>query len=231
MFLWDDVLALAENVSESARAERQSQTQVHDVINMQYTSGTTGFPKGVMLTHHNLVNNGKIIGEYMHFSAKDRLCITVPLFHCFGCVLGVMASVTNDAAMVIIDHFNPVKVMQALDAEKCTAVHGVPTMFIAMLEHPDFAKFDFSSLRTGIMAGSPCPVEVMKAVVSRNGARERSRSSTGRPSLRPALRRPRRTTRSRAGYPRSAGRIPTWRQRSSTPRRARTYRPAWSGRS
>ena len=172
MYAWDDVEAAAETVGEDERAARQRETEPRDVINMQYTSGTTGFPKGVMLTHYNLVNNGKIIGEYMKFSEKDRLCITVPLFHCFGCVLGVMASVANDAAMVVIDHFNPVKVMAALESEKCTAVHGVPTMFIAMLEHEDFCKYDFSSLRTGIMAGSTCPVEVMKAVVERMGAKE-----------------------------------------------------------
>ena len=125
MYLWDDVLAASENVSEEQRAARQRETDPQDVINMQYTSGTTGFPKGVMLTHYNLVNNGKAIGSYMKFTHKDRLCITVPLFHCFGCVLGVMASVTNDAAMIVIDHFNPIKVMQAIESEKCTAVHGV----------------------------------------------------------------------------------------------------------
>ncbi len=172
MLLWSDVMDASASVSEEMRAARQSETDPQDVINMQYTSGTTGFPKGVMLTHYNLVNNGKIIGEYMKFSAKDRLCITVPLFHCFGCVLGVMASVTNDAAMVVIDHFNPIKVMQAIESEKCTAVHGVPTMFIAMLEHKEFSSFDFSTLRTGIMAGSPCPIEVMKAAVSRMNMRE-----------------------------------------------------------
>lgn len=172
MFVWSDVEAAAERVSEEERAAKQAQTHPHDVINMQYTSGTTGFPKGVMLTHFNIVNNGNAIGSYMKFTEKDRLCIAVPLFHCFGCVLGVMASVTNDAAMVVIDHFNPLLVMKALESEKCTAVHGVPTMFIAMLEHKDFPSFDFSSLRTGIMAGSPCPVEVMKAVATKMGARE-----------------------------------------------------------
>lgn len=167
MFNWGDITEAAADVTEEQRAERQRQTDPQDVINMQYTSGTTGFPKGVMLTHYNLVNNGKAIGTYMKFTHKDRLCITVPLFHCFGCVLGVMASVTNDAAMIVIDHFNPIKVMQAIQSEKCTAVHGVPTMFIAMLEHKEFATFDFSTLRTGIMAGSPCPIEVMKSAVAR----------------------------------------------------------------
>lgn len=172
MYLWDDVLVASENVSEEERFARQRGTDPQDVINMMYTSGTTGFPKGVMLTHYNLVNNGKAIGSYMKFTDKDRLCIPVPLFHCFGCVLGVMAAVTNDAAMIIIDHYNPVKVMQTIQSEKCTAVHGVPTMFIAMLEHKDFKSYDFSTLRTGIMAGSPCPIEVMKAAVSRMNMRE-----------------------------------------------------------
>lgn len=172
MYHWSELDKLAETVREQDRAALQAQTDPHDVINMQYTSGTTGFPKGVMLTHYNIINDGKMIGECMDFSEKDRLCIPVPLFHCFGCVLGVMASVTNDAAMIVVDHFNPVKVMQAVDEEKCTAVHGVPTMFIAMLENKDFDKYNFSALRTGIMAGSPCPVEVMKAVVDRMGASE-----------------------------------------------------------
>lgn len=172
MYHWSDVEKMADAVSDEDRAALQAQTRPHDVINMQYTSGTTGFPKGVMLTHYNVINDGKMIGECMDFSEKDRLCIPVPLFHCFGCVLGVMASVTNDAAMVVVDHFNPLKVMQAIEMEKCTAVHGVPTMFIAMLGNSEFNSFDFSSLRTGIMAGSPCPVEVMKEVVERMGASE-----------------------------------------------------------
>jgi len=137
----------------------------HDVINMQYTSGTTGFPKGVMLTHFNLVNNGYNIGECMKFTERDRLCITVPFFHCFGCVLGVMACVTHGSAMVPVEIFDPLKVLQTVEAEKCTALHGVPTMFIAELEHPEFSRFDLSTLRTGIMAGSVCPIEVMKRAV------------------------------------------------------------------
>ena len=172
MYNWCDVEAMADNIGEEERAKRQKECDVHDVINMQYTSGTTGFPKGVMLTHYNLINNGRIIGESMAFSKEDRLCITVPLFHCFGCVLGVMAAITNDTAMVFVDHFNPVKVMQVLDSEKCTAFHGVPTMFIAMLEHKDFEKYDLSHLRTGIMAGSTCPVEVMKAAAERMNMRD-----------------------------------------------------------
>lgn len=172
MFVWNDVETMSEEVSELERQQRQEECDVHDVINMQYTSGTTGFPKGVMLTHYNIVNNGMMIGKRMKFTEKDRLCIPVPLFHCFGCVLGVMASVTNDTAMVVIDHFNPIKVMQAITDEKCTAVHGVPTMFIAMLENKNFNQYDFSTMRTGIMAGSPCPTEVMKETVERMNMRE-----------------------------------------------------------
>ncbi len=171
MYTWDDVLRLSDNVPEEQRAALQASLDPHDVINMQYTSGTTGFPKGVMLTHYNIINNGKIIGESMAFTEKDRLCITVPLFHCFGCVLGVMAAITNDTAMVFVDHFHPVNVLHVLDSEKCTAFHGVPTMFIAMLQHPDFEKYDLSHLRTGIMAGSNCPVEVMKAAAERMNMR------------------------------------------------------------
>jgi fatty-acyl-CoA synthase len=171
MLNWSDLLEKAEQVPEEELAARQASCDPHDVINMQYTSGTTGFPKGVMLTHYNLINNGKIIGESMAFSEKDRLCIVVPLFHCFGCVLGVMAAITNDTTMVFVNHFNPVNVMKVLESEKCTAFHGVPTMFIAILEHPDFDKYDFSHLRTGIMAGSTCPVEVMKAAAERMNMR------------------------------------------------------------
>lgn len=167
MYNWSDVLRLSEEVTDEERAARQATCDPHDVINMQYTSGTTGFPKGVMLTHYNLINNGKIIGESMAFSGEDKLCITVPLFHCFGCVLGVMASITNGTTMVFVDHFNPVNVLKVLDMEKCTAFHGVPTMFIAIMDHPDFDKYDLSHLRTGIMAGANCPVEVMKAAADK----------------------------------------------------------------
>lgn len=172
MFLWEDLYEMGSRISDEELAERQKSLDVHDVINMQYTSGTTGFPKGVMLTHYNLTNDGNAIGDCMVFTPKDRLCIPVPLFHCFGCVLGVMASVTHGTSMIMVKYFNPEKVMQAIQMERCTAVHGVPTMFIAMLDHPDFKKYDFSTLRTGIMAGSPCPIEVMKRVVSDMGANE-----------------------------------------------------------
>ncbi len=144
----------------------------HEVVNMQYTSGTTGFPKGVMLTHYNIINDGKAIGDCMKFSHDDKICIVVPFFHCFGLVLATMAALTHATSMVPVDFFRPTKVMDALQNEECTAVHGVPTMFIAMLEHPDFPKYKFPRLRTGIMAGSPCPVKVMQDVVDKMGMKE-----------------------------------------------------------
>ena len=165
MLNFDDIIAMGEGVTDAEFDQVSQSLDLHDVINMQYTSGTTGFPKGVMLTHYNIVNNGFNIGECMRFSEKDRLCIPVPFFHCFGCVLGVMASVTHATAMIPVETFVPEKVLEAVEAEKCTAVHGVPTMFIAELDHPAFERYDLSSLRTGIMAGSPCPIEVMKRVI------------------------------------------------------------------
>jgi len=165
MYHFDDVFAAAKEIDDSVRAEMQKHVDIHDVINMQYTSGTTGFPKGVMLTSYNVVNNGNGIGDCMKLSYIDRLCITVPLFHCFGLVLAVTACVTHGSTMVIVDHYNPVRCMEAIQAEKCTAFHGVPTMFIGIIEHPDFPTYDFSHLRTGIMAGSPCPIKVMEQVV------------------------------------------------------------------
>lgn len=162
---FQDLYRFAEQMSDEQLAAVEKGLLPHEVINMQYTSGTTGFPKGVMLTHFNIVNNGFNIGECMRFTEQDRLCIPVPFFHCFGCVLGVMACVTHGSAMVPVETFNPLKVLQAIEQERCTAVHGVPTMFIAELEHPDFDKFDLTSLRSGIMAGSPCPIEVMKRVI------------------------------------------------------------------
>lgn len=139
----------------------------HDVINMQYTSGTTGFPKGVMLSHYNILNNGYYIGERQNFTEKDRLCLPVPLFHCFGCVLGLMAALTHGTTLVPLELFDPLLVLAAVQKEKCTAVYGVPTMFIAELAHPMFDMFDLSSLRTGIMAGSPCPEETMRQVMEK----------------------------------------------------------------
>jgi fatty-acyl-CoA synthase len=165
MLNFRQIVDLGNGVTDGELAAVESTVGIHDTINMQYTSGTTGFPKGVMLTSYNLVNNGFHIGECMKFSEKDRLCIPVPFFHCFGSVLAVMASVTHGTAMVPVEIFDPLKVLQTIEAEKCTAVHGVPTMFIAELEHPEFSRFDLSTLRTGIMAGSVCPIEIMKRVV------------------------------------------------------------------
>lgn len=172
MLNFEDIVKLGEAVSDAELAAVEATLNCHETINMQYTSGTTGFPKGVMLTHFNVINNGFNIGECMKFTENDRLCIPVPFFHCFGCVLGVMACVTHGAAMIPIEIFDPLKVLQTVEKEKCTALHGVPTMFIAELEHPDFAKFDLSSLRSGIMAGSNCPIEVMKKVISQMNASE-----------------------------------------------------------
>lgn len=139
----------------------------HDPINIQFTSGTTGNPKGATLTHHNVVNNGRFVAMSMRLGAADRLCIPVPLYHCFGMVLSVLACVSAGACMVFPgEAFDPLATMQAVSQERCTALHGVPTMFIAQLDHPDFGQFDFSALRTGIMAGAPCPIEIMKRVVS-----------------------------------------------------------------
>lgn len=172
IYTWSEFEAFASGVSDGELESRFESMEPEDVINIQYTSGTTGFPKGVMLTHLNVVNNGKLVGDTMNLTENDRLCIPVPFFHCFGCVLGTMAAVTHSSTMVIAEQFEPKKVLQMVQDEKCTALHGVPTMFIAELNHPDFESFDTSSLRTGIMAGSPCPIEVMKKVISDMGASE-----------------------------------------------------------
>ena len=165
MYSLSEVLAMSVMVTEEEYKARQDSLDPWDVVNMQYTSGTTGFPKGVMLTHVGVGLNGYWIGAHQRFSHKDRVCLPVPLFHCFGCVLGVSASVNHGAAMVILEGFSPVQVMEAVDAEKCTALYGVPTMFLAVLEHKLFPRFDFSTLRTGIMAGSVCPEPLMRRVM------------------------------------------------------------------
>lgn len=167
MYNWSQIPYFGVLISNDEFNAIKHSIDPDDVVNMQYTSGTTGFPKGVMLTHNNIVNNGKAIGDCMKFSSKDKLCIPVPFFHCFGMVLAIMAAVTHGAAMVPLLWYTPMKVMHAVEYEKCTAVHGVPTMFIRILEHRDFSRYDFSSLRTGIMAGSPCPVKVMRDVVDK----------------------------------------------------------------
>src|SRR3954468_15400033 len=173
MLAWGDLAGIGAHVPDHELAERQTACQPDDVINIQYTSGTTGFPKGAQLTHFNIVADASYIAQCMKFSEQDRLCIPVPFYHCFGCVLGTLCCVTRGAAMIIpSEYFDPVKTLAAVEQENCTALHGVPTMFIAELQHADFAKFNFPRLRTGIMAGSPCPIEVMKQVVERMGAHE-----------------------------------------------------------
>jgi fatty-acyl-CoA synthase len=167
MHTFDEFYELAQTVPDSLVEESIAGLTTHEVINMQYTSGTTGFPKGVMLTHHNITNNGQFMGDCMKFTHEDRLLIVVPLFHCFGCVLGVMSCLTHCTTIVLMTRYHPKQEMEIIQAEHCTAVHGVPTMFIGMLEHPDFAQFDFSHLRTGIMAGSPCPIKTMRDVTEK----------------------------------------------------------------
>jgi fatty-acyl-CoA synthase len=164
---WDALLAGADGASSDEVAERQAATQFDDPINIQYTSGTTGFPKGATLTHHNILNNGYFVGAGCRYSEEDRICIPVPFYHCFGMVMGNLAAVAHGACMVIpAGAFEPIAVLETVQEERCTSLYGVPTMFIAELEHPRFAEFDLSSLRTGIMAGSPCPIETMRRVVS-----------------------------------------------------------------
>ncbi len=166
-YTWDEAMELAEKTPISEVERRRRQINKHDVCNMQYTSGTTGFPKGVMLTHYNVVNNGKAIGDCMDLSTADRLMIQVPMFHCFGMVLAMTAAMTHGTTMSPMPAFSPRRSLACINKEKITAFHGVPTMFIAMLGHEDFDKTDFSYMRTGIMAGSPCPVKVMQDVVDK----------------------------------------------------------------
>lgn len=169
---WNEFLMQAAGVSDEELEMREKDLNQHDVINMQYTSGTTGFPKGVMLTHHNIVNNAYLVASAMNLTSQDRLCIPVPFFHCFGCVLSTMAAVTVGAAMVPIVEFSPDLVLETVERERCTGLQGVPTMFISELSLDSFPSYDLSSLRTGIMAGSPCPVEVMKKVMDQMGMKE-----------------------------------------------------------
>ncbi len=172
MFGWKGLYGMADAVPEEIFRALSDSIDPQDVANMQYTSGTTGFPKGVMLTHYNIVNNGMAIGDCMKFTENDKLCVVVPFFHCFGLVLATMACVTHCTSLVPVDVYSPLKVMTAISEEKCTAFHGVPTMYIGMLQHPQFKEFDFSHLRTGIMAGSPCPIQVMRRVVDEMGMRD-----------------------------------------------------------
>jgi fatty-acyl-CoA synthase len=164
---FEDLAAAGHDLDETVLASIESRVDPDDVFNIQFTSGTTGTPKGAALTHFNIVNNGFFVGEGMALTADDRICIPVPLYHCFGMVLGVLAAMTHGAASVLSgEGFDPVAVLTTVANERCTALHGVPTMFIAQLEHPRFGEFDLSSLRTGIMAGSPCPTAVMRRVVA-----------------------------------------------------------------
>ena len=165
MLTWEELLKKAEEITDDELVARSDALSFDDAINIQYTSGTTGFPKGVVLTHHSVLNNGKIIGDGMGFTEKDRLCIPVPFYHCFGMVLSSLASVTHGSTMVLpTPAFDAEEVLKTVEKEQCTALNGVPTMFIAELAHPNFKKYNLKSLRTGIMAGSPCPIEVMKQV-------------------------------------------------------------------
>ena len=167
MYNTAELLLLGQNVADDVLLEAKKKVDCFDVVNMQYTSGTTGFPKGVMLTHHNITNNGYFTGEGMGFTADDKLCCCVPLFHCFGVVLASMNVLTHGCTQVMVESFDPLVVLASVHKERCTALYGVPTMFIAEMNHPMFNMFDLSSLRTGIMAGSLCPIELMRAVTEK----------------------------------------------------------------
>jgi fatty-acyl-CoA synthase len=167
MYNTQELILLGNHIDDTELEAAKLQVDPYDVVNMQYTSGTTGFPKGVMLTHVNILNNGYSIGQRQKFTNVERLCLAPPLFHCFGIVLGVMATLTHGAALVMIESFDPLLVLASIQKEKATALYGVPTMFIAELNHPMFNMFDLRSLRTGIMAGSLCPIETMRAVIDK----------------------------------------------------------------
>ncbi|MCG8565976.1 MAG: AMP-binding protein [Desulfobacterales bacterium] len=171
-YSWQDMLDAGQSVSHAALKERMSTLAPDDVVNMQYTSGTTGFPKGVMLTHTNLIGNAQSMAECMRLTPEDTMCIPVPFFHCFGCVIGTLTCMVSGSTMAPVVAFDPVDVMETIDREKCSVILGVPTMFIAELEEMGVKGYDTSHLRTGVMAGSPCPIEVMKAVVDKMGASE-----------------------------------------------------------
>ena len=165
---WEELWAAGERAADDERASRQALLQFDDPINIQYTSGTTGFPKGATLTHHNILNNGYFVGVGCRYTQEDRICIPVPFYHCFGMVMGNLGATSHGACMVVpAPSFEPGAVLATVQDERCTSLYGVPTMFIAELGHPDFASYDLTSLRTGIMAGSPCPVEVMRRVIER----------------------------------------------------------------
>lgn len=167
MYNTSELILLGSHIDDFELEQIKETVTCHDVVNMQYTSGTTGFPKGVMLTHHNILNNGYAAGECMRFTHNERLLVCVPLFHCFGCVLALCAVITHGATMVMVETFDPLMVLASVEKEKCTALYGVPTMFIAELNHPMFNMFDLRSLRTGIMAGALCPIETMNQVMEK----------------------------------------------------------------
>jgi fatty-acyl-CoA synthase len=167
MLTFDEMLKAGERISEQELDDRINSLSGDDVINMQYTSGTTGFPKGVMLSHNNIVNNARMVGDVMGMTEKDSLLIQVPVFHCFGCVMSTLNCVYHGSAMVILEYFDPEAALKSIASERCTAINGVPTMFVSILNSPDFERYDLTSLRTGIMAGAPCPVETMKQVRTR----------------------------------------------------------------
>jgi fatty-acyl-CoA synthase len=170
---FEDIIQAGRKRSPKLLANIESGLQFDDPINIQFTSGTTGNPKGATLTHHNILNNGFFIGEAMQLTPADRICIPVPLYHCFGMVLGNLACVTHGSAMVYpSESFDPLQTLEAVEAERCTGLYGVPSMFIAELNHPEFTRFDLGSLRTGIMAGSPCPIEVMRRCINEMNMRE-----------------------------------------------------------
>ncbi len=165
---WEQLMALSSSVSDEHLETVEAKVQFDDPVNIQYTSGTTGFPKGVTLSHHNILNNGYFIGKRLNYTEKDKVCIPVPFYHCFGMVIGNLACTTSGATMVIpAESFDPQLTLEAVEKEQCTSLYGVPTMFIAELQLPNFDSYDLKSLRTGVMAGSPCPVEVMKQVQSK----------------------------------------------------------------
>jgi fatty-acyl-CoA synthase len=165
---WGQFLDAGDEVPAADLAARQAVLQFDDPVNIQYTSGTTGYPKGATLSHHNILNNGYFVGETLHYTPADRICVPVPFYHCFGCVMGNLAAVTHGSAVIVpAETFDAVATLRAIDTHRCTSIYGVPTMFIAQLEHPDFATYRIDSLRTGIMAGAPCPIEVMRQVMQR----------------------------------------------------------------
>src|SRR5436190_13270856 len=169
---WADFLTLGDGLSDGDLARREALLQFDDAVSIQYTSGTTGAPKGATLSHHSILNNGYFVGEALHYSEEDRICLPVPFYHCFGCVLGNMAAVTHGSAIVLPgESFGPEATLRAIHTERCTSIYGVPTMFIAELNHAAFDTFCLESLRTGIMAGAPCPVDIMRRVIDRMHAR------------------------------------------------------------